>query len=121
MKQNLLNVSYHIAQYTSIIADLRGEIQRLKCKIDEQGGRGQARGRPERGDIRHIQGVCWELSSGSPPSLSQIPRGGKGRGVLGSNPDSGVFWLGALGYSLNCSVPSVLQLSGGILISVSET
>lgn len=58
MKQNLLSVSYHIAQYTSIIADLRGEIQRLKCKIDEQGGRGQARGRLERGDIRHIQGVC---------------------------------------------------------------
>lgn len=58
MKQNLLNVSYHIAQYTSIIADLRGEIQRLKCKIDEQGGRGQARGRLERGDIRHVQGVC---------------------------------------------------------------
>uniref|UniRef100_A0A8C9K1M3 Kinesin-like protein n=1 Tax=Panthera tigris altaica TaxID=74533 RepID=A0A8C9K1M3_PANTA len=71
VKQNLLNVSYHIAQYTSIIADLRGEIQRLKCKIDEQGGRGQARGRPERGDIRHIQGVCWEPSSGS-------PRGGEG-------------------------------------------
>lgn len=58
VKQNLLSVSYHIAQYTSIIADLRGEIQRLKCKIDEQGGRGQARGRLERGDIRHIQGVC---------------------------------------------------------------
>lgn len=58
VKQNLLSVSYHIAQYTSIIADLRGEIQRLKCKIDEQGGRGQARERLERGDIRHIQGVC---------------------------------------------------------------
>ncbi|XP_036691216.1 kinesin-like protein KIF19 isoform X6 [Balaenoptera musculus] len=55
VKQNLLNVSYHIAQYTSIIADLRGEIQRLKCKIDEQGGRGQAHGRLERGDICHIQ------------------------------------------------------------------
>ncbi|KAK2503601.1 hypothetical protein MC885_021842 [Smutsia gigantea] len=55
VKQNLLSVSYHIAQYTSIIADLRGEIQRLKCKIDEQGGRGQARGQLERGDIRHIQ------------------------------------------------------------------
>ncbi|XP_070250119.1 kinesin-like protein KIF19 [Myotis yumanensis] len=55
VKQNLLSVSYHIAQYTSIIADLRGEIQRLKCKIDEQGGRGQARRRLERGDIRHIQ------------------------------------------------------------------
>ncbi|XP_004432771.1 PREDICTED: kinesin-like protein KIF19 [Ceratotherium simum simum] len=55
VKQNLLNVSYHIAQYTSIIADLRGEIQRLKCKIDEQGGRAQAQGRLERGDIRHVQ------------------------------------------------------------------
>ncbi|XP_047564840.1 kinesin-like protein KIF19 isoform X2 [Lutra lutra] len=63
VKQNLLNVSYHIAQYTSIIADLRGEIQRLKCKIDEQGGRGQARGRPERGDIRHIQAEV-QLHSG---------------------------------------------------------
>lgn len=87
MKQNLLNVSYHIAQYTSIISDLRGEIQRLKCKIDEQGGRGPAQGRLERGDIRHIQGVCggsgagggglrlWEPISGSPPSLSQIAQG----------------------------------------------
>ncbi|KAB1264931.1 Kinesin-like protein KIF19, partial [Camelus dromedarius] len=63
VKQNLLNVSYHIAQYTSIIADLRGEIQRLKCKIDEQGGRGQPRSRLERGDIRHIQAEV-QLHSG---------------------------------------------------------
>ncbi|KAL1779417.1 kinesin KIF19 [Sigmodon hispidus] len=63
VKQNLLNVSYHIAQYTSIIADLRGEIQRLKCKIDQQAGRGQARGRLERGDIRHIQAEV-QLHSG---------------------------------------------------------
>uniref|UniRef100_A0A8C4W1A9 Kinesin-like protein n=1 Tax=Gopherus evgoodei TaxID=1825980 RepID=A0A8C4W1A9_9SAUR len=52
VKRNLLNVSYHIAQYTSIISDLRSEIQRLKCKIDAQGPR-PAQG--ERGDIRHIQ------------------------------------------------------------------
>ncbi|KAK7918697.1 hypothetical protein WMY93_009981 [Mugilogobius chulae] len=32
VKKNLLNVTYHIAQYTSIIADLRGEIQRLQRK-----------------------------------------------------------------------------------------
>lgn len=94
VKQNLLNVSYHIAQYTSIISDLRGEIQRLKCKIDEQGGRGPAQGRLERGDIRHIQGVCdgggggglrlWEPISGSPPSLSQIAQGsGSGSGFSG--------------------------------------
>uniref|UniRef100_A0A7N9CES4 Kinesin-like protein n=1 Tax=Macaca fascicularis TaxID=9541 RepID=A0A7N9CES4_MACFA len=63
VKQNLLNVSYHIAQYTSIIADLRGEIQRLKCKIDEQTGRGQARGRQDRGDIHHIQAEV-QLHSG---------------------------------------------------------
>uniref|UniRef100_A0A2K6LUV8 Kinesin-like protein n=1 Tax=Rhinopithecus bieti TaxID=61621 RepID=A0A2K6LUV8_RHIBE len=63
VKQNLLNVSYHIAQYTSIIADLRGEIQRLKCKIDAQTGRGQARGRQDRGDIRHIQAEV-QLHSG---------------------------------------------------------
>lgn len=86
VKQNLLNVSYHIAQYTSIIADLRGEIQRLKCKIDEQGGRGQAQGRLERGDIRHIQGVCvgalcsWEPISGSPPSLYHIAQESDGAG-----------------------------------------
>ncbi|RXN02170.1 Kinesin-like protein KIF19 [Acipenser ruthenus] len=36
VKRNLLNVSYHIAQYTHIISDLRSEIQRLKKKIDEQ-------------------------------------------------------------------------------------
>ena len=33
MKQNQFNVSYHIAQYTSIIADLRKEVFRLKMKI----------------------------------------------------------------------------------------
>ncbi|XP_032653137.1 kinesin-like protein KIF19 isoform X1 [Chelonoidis abingdonii] len=52
VKRNLLNVSYHIAQYTRIISDLRSEIQRLKCKINGQGPR-PAQG--ERGDIRHIQ------------------------------------------------------------------
>ncbi|XP_013364088.1 PREDICTED: kinesin-like protein KIF19 isoform X2 [Chinchilla lanigera] len=55
VKQNLLNVSYHIAQYTSIIEDLRGEIQRLKGKIKQQAGWGPAPGPLERGDIRHIQ------------------------------------------------------------------
>ncbi|XP_073462983.1 kinesin-like protein KIF19 [Aquarana catesbeiana] len=52
VKRNLLNVSYHIAQYTSIISELRNEIQRLKEKIDEQSVK-QIRG--ERGDIRNIQ------------------------------------------------------------------
>ncbi|KAM4665120.1 kinesin-like protein KIF19 [Discoglossus pictus] len=52
VKRNLLNVSYHIAQYTSIISDLRNEIQRLKQKIDEQGLK-QTKG--EKSDIRNIQ------------------------------------------------------------------
>uniref|UniRef100_A0A8C6DSQ0 Kinesin-like protein n=1 Tax=Moschus moschiferus TaxID=68415 RepID=A0A8C6DSQ0_MOSMO len=63
VKQNLLSVSYHIAQYTNIIADLRGEIQRLKCKIEEQGRRSPDRAQLERGDIRHIQAEV-QLHSG---------------------------------------------------------
>nr|AAI61478.1 LOC100145702 protein [Xenopus tropicalis] len=55
VKRNLLNVSYHIAQYTSIISDLRKEIQRLKEKIDEQGLKQL---RSEKSDIRNIQGDC---------------------------------------------------------------
>ena len=35
MKPNQFSVSYHIAQYTNIIADLRKEIFRLKLKISE--------------------------------------------------------------------------------------
>ncbi|KAH0629341.1 hypothetical protein JD844_011349 [Phrynosoma platyrhinos] len=49
VKRNLLNVSYHIAQYTSIIADLRNEIHRLQRKIEQQ------EPRPARPDIRSIQ------------------------------------------------------------------
>ncbi|XP_037400229.1 kinesin-like protein KIF19 isoform X2 [Pygocentrus nattereri] len=52
VKRNLLNVSYHIAQYTSIISDLRSEIQRLKKKIAEQASR---QNNPDRTDIRHVQ------------------------------------------------------------------
>ncbi|KAL7979297.1 hypothetical protein Chor_015321 [Crotalus horridus] len=36
VKRNLLNVSYHIAQYTSIISDLRHEIECLKAKVENQ-------------------------------------------------------------------------------------
>ena len=35
IKPNQFSVSYHIAQYTNIIADLRKEIFRLKLKISE--------------------------------------------------------------------------------------
>ncbi|XP_075415549.1 kinesin-like protein KIF19 [Tenrec ecaudatus] len=73
VKQNLLSVSYHIAQYTAIIADLRGEVQRLKCKIDAQAGRGGARGRMERGDIRHIQAeVQLHSGQGQQAEMAQL-------------------------------------------------
>ncbi|XP_077482620.1 kinesin-like protein KIF19 isoform X2 [Stigmatopora argus] len=52
VKKNLINVSYHIAQYTNIISDLRCEIERLKKKIAEQAGRQPA---PDRADIRQVQ------------------------------------------------------------------
>ncbi|KAK6328246.1 hypothetical protein J4Q44_G00002240 [Coregonus suidteri] len=52
VKRNLLNVSYHIAQYTNIISDLRSEIQRLKKKIANQAGRQL---NSDRADIRHVQ------------------------------------------------------------------
>lgn len=60
VKKNLVNVSYHIAQYTNIISDLRCEIQRLKKKMADQSSRQL---NSERADIRHVQG---ELSSASP-------------------------------------------------------
>ncbi|XP_055280312.1 kinesin-like protein KIF19 [Moschus berezovskii] len=63
VKQNLLSVSYHIAQYTNIIADFRGQIQRLRCKIEEQGGWSPNRAQLERGDRRHIQAEV-QLHSG---------------------------------------------------------
>ncbi|XP_055435544.1 kinesin-like protein KIF19 [Bubalus kerabau] len=63
VKRNLLSVSYHIAQYTNIIADLRGEIQRLKRKMEERGGRSPDRAQLGRGDIRHIQAKV-QLHSG---------------------------------------------------------
>ncbi|XP_051856056.1 kinesin-like protein KIF19 [Antechinus flavipes] len=36
VKRNLQNVSYHIAQYTDVISDLRREIEHLKSKIEKQ-------------------------------------------------------------------------------------
>jgi len=36
VRQNVLDVSLHIAQYSNIIADLRDEIRRLRQKLDQQ-------------------------------------------------------------------------------------
>ncbi|XP_071394416.1 kinesin-like protein KIF19 isoform X4 [Centroberyx affinis] len=60
VKRNLINVSYHIAQYTSIISDLRCEIQRLKKKIADQAGR---QPNSDRADIRHVQAEVQAHSS----------------------------------------------------------
>uniref|UniRef100_A0A8C4T502 Kinesin-like protein KIF19 n=1 Tax=Erpetoichthys calabaricus TaxID=27687 RepID=A0A8C4T502_ERPCA len=67
VKRNLLNVSYHIAQYTNIISDLRSEIQRLKKKIDEQASR-QIN---ERNDIRNIH---EEVQSQTAQDRSEMER-----------------------------------------------
>ncbi|XP_030257110.1 kinesin-like protein KIF19 isoform X1 [Sparus aurata] len=60
VKKNLINVSYHIAQYTNIISDLRSEIQRLKKKIADQASRQL---NSDRADIRHVQAEVQAHSS----------------------------------------------------------
>ncbi|CAG0924375.1 unnamed protein product, partial [Notodromas monacha] len=37
LKKNVVDVKYHVTQYQEIINDLKGEIQRLKTKIDDEG------------------------------------------------------------------------------------
>ena len=41
VRKNVLDVSYHISQYQTIISDLRGEIGRLKEKIIFEDNNGQ--------------------------------------------------------------------------------
>ncbi|XP_051876871.1 kinesin-like protein KIF19 isoform X2 [Pristis pectinata] len=59
VKQNLLNISYHITQYTNIIADLKKEIERLKLKIDQQGPEQR---KSEKANIRDIQAEVQQHS-----------------------------------------------------------
>ncbi len=40
VRKNVLDVSYHVSQYQSIISELRGEIGRLKEKIQVEGAKG---------------------------------------------------------------------------------
>lgn len=68
VKQNLLTVSYHIAQYTHIIQNLRREIQQLRGEIYHRAGQGRAWpwACPERGDICHRKGDgCTQASGGA--------------------------------------------------------
>ena len=66
VKKNLINVSYHIAQYTNIISDLRCEIQRLKKKIADQASR---QPNSDKADIRHVQG---KTLSTLPPAVHVV-------------------------------------------------
>ncbi|XP_009304780.1 kinesin-like protein KIF19 [Danio rerio] len=68
VKRNLMNVSYHLAQYTRIIADLRSEIERLRAKIDQQ-SQDQLKG--EKADIRNIQAEVQQYSHGEMALLQE--------------------------------------------------
>uniref|UniRef100_F7DUN3 Kinesin-like protein n=1 Tax=Xenopus tropicalis TaxID=8364 RepID=F7DUN3_XENTR len=67
VKRNLQNVSYHIAQYTSIISDLRKEIEHLEEKIKQQ----EREKKAERTNVSNIQGgVLGKASSYSREQMS---------------------------------------------------
>lgn len=68
VKRNLMNVSYHLAQYTSIIADLRSEIERLRAKIDQQS---QEQQKGEKADICDIQAEVQQYSHGEMALLQE--------------------------------------------------
>ncbi|XP_047695136.1 kinesin-like protein KIF19 [Prionailurus viverrinus] len=67
VKRNLLNVSYHIAQYTDVISNLRREIEHLKSKIEKQ--EEEKRGEPGvqdaqgKGDVKHLSQNVHQLST----------------------------------------------------------
>ncbi|XP_069373636.1 kinesin-like protein KIF19 [Paralichthys olivaceus] len=69
VKKNLINVSYHIAQYTNIISDLRSEIQRLKKKIADQASR---QVNSDRADIRNVQAEVQAHSTQSRAEMDQL-------------------------------------------------
>ena len=61
VKRNLLSVSYHIAQYTDVISDLRRQIQRLKAKVErqERERRGEPGGRDAQGRASTPAPPAW--------------------------------------------------------------
>ncbi|XP_028990055.1 kinesin-like protein KIF19 isoform X2 [Betta splendens] len=69
VKKNLINVSYHIAQYTNIISDLRCEIQRLKKKMADQASWQLS---SDRADIRHVQAEVQAHSTQSQAEMEQL-------------------------------------------------
>ncbi|XP_056662466.1 kinesin-like protein KIF19 isoform X2 [Monodelphis domestica] len=67
VKRNLLNVSYHIAQYTDIISDLRREIEHLKSKIEKQ-----EKEKKNGPDIRDVQEVHHDSEEDSRMQMNKI-------------------------------------------------
>nr|XP_020830937.1 kinesin-like protein KIF19 isoform X2 [Phascolarctos cinereus] len=67
VKRNLLNVSYHIAQYTDIISDLRRQIEHLKSKIEKQ--QKEKKNGP---DIRDVQEVHHDSEEDSRMQMNKI-------------------------------------------------
>ncbi|XP_041085084.1 kinesin-like protein KIF19 isoform X2 [Polyodon spathula] len=61
VKRNLFNMSFHMVQYTNIIADLNKEIERLNAKICEQHAMLQKKG--ERANIRDVQAEVQQHSA----------------------------------------------------------
>nr|XP_058148454.1 kinesin-like protein KIF19 [Dasypus novemcinctus] len=61
VKRNLLNASYHIAQYTDVISDLRREIERLKSKLEKQEAE-----KPSEADGRDARGSASPGAATSP-------------------------------------------------------
>ncbi|KAK6476001.1 kinesin-like protein KIF19 isoform X1 [Huso huso] len=61
VKRNLFNMSFHMVQYTNIIADLNKEIERLNAKIREQHAMLQKKG--EKANIRDVQAEVQQHSA----------------------------------------------------------
>ncbi|XP_072453812.1 kinesin-like protein KIF19 isoform X2 [Notamacropus eugenii] len=67
VKRNLLNVSYHIAQYTDVISDLRREIEHLKSKIEKQ-----EKEKKNGSDIKDVQEVHHDSEEDSRMQMNKI-------------------------------------------------
>ncbi|XP_068770297.1 kinesin-like protein KIF19 [Struthio camelus] len=74
VRRNLLSMSYRVAQYGSIVADLRREIQRLKSQADAEPGR------PGQGERRGPR--CVQAQVRLPSARGQRPEPGWGHQEL---------------------------------------
>ncbi|XP_066545982.1 kinesin-like protein KIF19 [Amia ocellicauda] len=61
VKRNLLRVTFHMTQYSSIVAELRREIERLQAKVQDRGSEHRRAG--EKADIREVRAEVQQLSA----------------------------------------------------------